>query len=542
LGIENLLAITNNIYTEMKRRLRPSTKQISLSSSSSTTITINNKRQKLLSLPTTNTNKNNSSSGTKNNPITIIDDDDIPDIEDITQILSTNNNTQSPNNNKNKKQTLPQFHLTSTPPERESFRTECLSWYNKNKRSLPWRNPSTSPYGIWVSEIMCQQTRVETAENYWLKFMSQFPTIQSLSESSLDEVNQLWAGLGYYRRASQLHQGAKQVMSEYNGKLPSTSTELLKISGIGPYTAGAIASIAFKERVAAVDGNVIRVMSRWRACDEIDGKFPILVKAITQLVNEIIVDIGDDHKPGDFNQSIMELGAKICTPKSPSCESCPLQTTCRAKKVLELTPIEIASRFPARLNKEEKQAKKKNTPRIPVLIALLFSHDGNHVLSFQRPQDGGLLSGQWELCVCEGEKSYNRDNYHHQIKSKLEKLGVCVQCSNQLINTNNKSTTSLQQIEEIGNFNHIFSHLIHECVVVKMITPAGMRNCSCLNDNNNNKIKSKWIPVYNNSNLNSNTNSSSSSSSNTNINIKNTDYKQHGLTRAMTKALELLLL
>jgi A/G-specific adenine glycosylase len=159
------------------------------------------------------------------------------------------------------------------------FRKDLLDWYKLNRRLLPWRGdpmpknllntPSSSidPYGVWISEVMCQQTRVETVIDYWLKWMQRFPTIEVLSQASEEEVNQYWAGLGYYRRAQQLLLGAKKVINEFNGQLPQTTTQLLTIPGIGPYTAGAVASIAFGVVAPLVDGNVIRVFSRLFAID-----------------------------------------------------------------------------------------------------------------------------------------------------------------------------------------------------------------------------------------------------------------------------------
>ena len=179
-------------------------------------------------------------------------------------------------------------------------------------------------YATWVSEIMLQQTRVETVIRYFLTWMERFPTIEALASASAEEVNSVWAGLGYYRRARMLHEGAQHVVRELGGRLPRTVPELLKIKGVGPYTAGAIASIAFAQAAPVVDGNVIRVFSRLHA---IDGDPATLLKPSWKLAEHLL----DRSRPGDYNQGLMELGATVCTPKSPKCGECPLQNQCRAR-------------------------------------------------------------------------------------------------------------------------------------------------------------------------------------------------------------------
>ncbi|CAM9221171.1 unnamed protein product [Scytosiphon promiscuus] len=185
-----------------------------------------------------------------------------------------------------------------------------------------------SAYGTWVSEVMLQQTRVETVVDYFVNWMKLFPTPKALAEADLEQVNKAWAGLGYYRRAKMLHLGAQKVMADYGGCLPNTAKELKDLPGIGPYTAGAVASIAFGEREPLVDGNVIRVLARLKAIAS-DPKNTGLNKLCWDLAGSVV----DPERPGDFNQALMELGATVCTVKSPSCTDCPVQTSCLANKL-----------------------------------------------------------------------------------------------------------------------------------------------------------------------------------------------------------------
>jgi len=199
-------------------------------------------------------------------------------------------------------------------------------WYNKEKRDLPWRN-SNDPYRIWLSEIILQQTKVAQGTAYYIRFIEKFPDVFSLAEAQTDEVLKIWQGLGYYSRARNLHETAKTIAFKLNGIFPQTYSELLKLKGIGEYTAAAISSIAFNEPKAAVDGNVKRVISRlFSVKDEINsgsGK-----KALNQLSEEIL----DKANPGLHNQAMMELGASICLPRKPTCIACPLNINCLALK------------------------------------------------------------------------------------------------------------------------------------------------------------------------------------------------------------------
>lgn len=227
------------------------------------------------------------------------------------------------------------FH-TFTDQEIEGFRTTLLEWYDSSHRQLPWRSIARSKgdatakgYAVWVSEVMLQQTQVVTVIDYYRRWMEKWPTVKDLSEASLDEVFQVWAGLGYYQRARRLHEGAGKVQREMGGVLPGTTDELMaKIPGVGRYTAAAIASIAYGEAVGAVDGNVVRVLSRMRLVGCAVG---------TAVSNQLLWKLADvavsRTRPGDFNQALMELGATVCTPKNPSCPKCPLRGFCLANQM-----------------------------------------------------------------------------------------------------------------------------------------------------------------------------------------------------------------
>ena len=200
--------------------------------------------------------------------------------------------------------------------------TALLEWYNKEKRDLPWRN-TTDPYAIWLSEVILQQTRVDQGMSYYHKLLGQYPTVNDLANAPIDEVLSLWQGLGYYSRGRNLHGTAKKI--QMLGNFPSTYTSLLELKGIGPYTAAAIASFAFHERVAVLDGNVFRVVTRFLASDMPIDKGPTR-EAFQLLLNEWI----PEKAPADFNQAMMELGALVCTPKNPKCAKCPLAPNCAA--------------------------------------------------------------------------------------------------------------------------------------------------------------------------------------------------------------------
>ena len=199
------------------------------------------------------------------------------------------------------------------------------SWFRKHQRTLPWRD-GYEPYRVWVSEVMLQQTRMEVVLGYYERFLRRFPTVRDLAQASLDEVTAAWSGLGYYRRARLLREGAADVMTRFGGTIPRTAGDLMSIAGIGRYTAGAIASIAYGERAAIVDGNVARIMSRLFAIEE-PLSSPSLMRAAWAHAEELIAS---SKSPRDLNQGLMELGALLCTPRNPDCGVCPLRRQCTA--------------------------------------------------------------------------------------------------------------------------------------------------------------------------------------------------------------------
>jgi A/G-specific adenine glycosylase len=256
-----------------------------------------------------------------------------------------------------------------------------LDWYRQGARDLPWRR-TRDPYAIWVSEIMLQQTRVETVIPYWERFVERWPSVEDLAAAELDDVLTAWSGLGYYRRARQLHQAASEVVERYDGRLPGDARELLTLTGIGRYTAGAIASIAHGKREAVVDGNVIRVLSRLFALED-DMRASRGQKKVWALAEQLV----PESSPGDFNQALMELGATVCLPRSPGCERCPVATFCEGRE------RGLAEALP--------HLKKKKKPRPVSMVAAVISGKGDRVLLAQRKADG-LFGGLWEPPMVEG--------------------------------------------------------------------------------------------------------------------------------------------
>ncbi|OFX84353.1 MAG: A/G-specific adenine glycosylase [Bacteroidetes bacterium GWF2_33_16] len=199
-----------------------------------------------------------------------------------------------------------------------------INWYNQNKRDLPWREIN-DPYIIWVSEIILQQTRVNQGINYYYRFIEQYPDIKSLANAPIDDVLKLWQGLGYYSRARNMHHTAKTIIHEYNGKFPNHYSEIIKLKGIGEYTAAAIASFCFNESVPVIDGNVYRFLSRFFGIKELTA-----TASGKQIFKNLAEEIIDPTMPGIHNQAIMEFGALICTPQNPNCMQCPLNKQCIA--------------------------------------------------------------------------------------------------------------------------------------------------------------------------------------------------------------------
>ncbi|QZY55795.1 A/G-specific adenine glycosylase [Crassaminicella profunda] len=265
----------------------------------------------------------------------------------------------------------------------ENIQNHLITWYEKNHRKLPWRETS-NPYYIWISEVMLQQTRVDTVIPYFLRFIDKFPNIESLANADEEEVLKMWEGLGYYSRARNLHRGAKVIVKEYDGKMPDTLNEIKKIPGIGPYTAGAVLSIAYNEAVPAVDGNVMRVFSRLFYIKEDIGENN--TRKEMEKIGQMVIS---QNNPSFFNQGLMELGALICTPTSPKCIACPLFMECTARKLIVQETLPI-------------KKKKIKVKSIEMELAVLWKD--KKILIMKRPTEG-LLANLWALPSVEREKN-----------------------------------------------------------------------------------------------------------------------------------------
>jgi A/G-specific adenine glycosylase len=266
--------------------------------------------------------------------------------------------------------------------QHQAIATAVVGHFARVKRDLPWRR-TRDPYAIWVSEIMLQQTRVATVIPYWERWMAKFPTVSALAGAALDDVLAAWAGLGYYSRARNLHTGARAIDARFGGALPSRAAELREVPGIGPYTAGAIASIAFGERAPLVDGNVARVLARVFAIEH-DIKSTAGQKALWSTAGALMRALPEAAAPGDLNQGLMELGATICTATQPRCLVCPLASACAAART-------------GRQDELPQVAARKKASELPLLArtAVWIERAGEIVLARRTPE--GLFGGLWEL-------------------------------------------------------------------------------------------------------------------------------------------------
>ncbi|MBT4740134.1 MAG: A/G-specific adenine glycosylase [Rhodospirillaceae bacterium] len=255
---------------------------------------------------------------------------------------------------------------------------DLLAWYDRHRRRLPWRalpGETADPYAVWLSEIMLQQTTVTAVKPYFVRFLSRWPTVEALAAAGLDDVLTEWAGLGYYARARNLHACAKVVAEKHDGVFPKTEDALLALPGIGAYTAAAITAIAFGRKAVVVDGNVERVMARVYAVEEPLPKAKASLKALA-------AELTQDHRPGDYAQAVMDLGATVCTPKSPSCVLCPWQEPCRARH------LGIASDLPRRAPKKERPTRRG--------VCFWLTRSDGAILLRRRPEKG-LLGGMMEI-------------------------------------------------------------------------------------------------------------------------------------------------
>lgn len=250
-----------------------------------------------------------------------------------------------------------------------------LAWYDAGHRELPWRT-DPAPYRVWISEIMLQQTRVEAVKPYFARFMETLPNVQSLASVENERLMKLWEGLGYYSRARNLKAAAERVVRDYAGVIPSSREDLLTLPGIGSYTAGAISAFAYNKREPAVDGNVLRVLARLRA-DDRDVLDPRTKAAVEEELRPCI----PEDRPGDFGQAMIEIGAVVCTPKSPRCGECPLRDFCLAHA------LGAEGSYPVRIKKTPHRTEERT-----VLVVV-----SDRSLAICRRPDAGLLAGLWEL-------------------------------------------------------------------------------------------------------------------------------------------------
>lgn len=297
----------------------------------------------------------------------------------------------------------------------EEIIAPLLDWYRKNKRQLPWRDKNNAYY-TWISEIMLQQTRVEAVKPYFRRFTDELPDIPSLAQCPEEKLLKLWEGLGYYNRARNMQEAAKTIVQRYNGKIPEDFQEILSLKGIGSYTAGAIASIAYGIPVPAVDGNVLRVITRLT-----EDNSDIMKQSVKKKIETALMEIMPADSPGDFNQALMELGAVICVPNgSPKCEECPVSRFCQACK------HSTQEHFPVKAAKKARSIEEKT---------VFVIQDGAYTAIRKRPKKG-LLAGLYELPNTPGHLS------REEALAYVENMGL-----------------DPLYIEELQNAKHIFSHI-----------------------------------------------------------------------------------
>jgi A/G-specific adenine glycosylase len=315
--------------------------------------------------------------------------------------------------------------------------SRLLAWYDRHRRRLPWRalpGEAADPYQVWLSEVMLQQTTVTAVAPYYAKFLARFPTVDALAAAEIDEVFKLWAGLGYYARARHLHACAKAVVARHGGAFPATEAELADLAGIGPYTAAAVAAIAFDYPASPVDGNIERVITRLYAIeDQLPGAKPA-IRALAERLRPA-------QRPGDFAQAMMDLGATICTPKNPACALCPFLDGCAARRRGD------PETFPRKAKKRE--GKLRRGAAFVVLRA-----DG-HLLVRTRPARG-LLGGMTEVPTTEFVADFD--------------AGAALEAAPHLVTGGRTRTTRWRRLP--GVVTHVFTHFPLELVVFRAEVPG----------------------------------------------------------------------
>ncbi|KAF9575783.1 hypothetical protein EC968_001570 [Mortierella alpina] len=415
----------------------------------------------------------------------------------------------------------PSYHRFTTQRARKQVHDNLLAWYDIHHRKLPWRRDFQDPaadtgaasekdleqagqraYEVWVSEIMCQQTQVATVIPYYNTWMAKWPTIADLAAADIEDINKVWTGLGYYSRASRLHQGAQKVLKQFKGILPRDPVILEKeVPGVGRYTAGAIVSHAYNVPAELVDGNVIRVLSRLRAIGG-DVKSPKVIDLHWLIAKELV----HQDRPGCFNQSLMELGAMVCTPQNPKCDECPVQTSCRAyaetldarrsrkealgvsqKRIIDgadefyddeecqlcLPESQVEGKDQGLVTQYPRKAAKKAPRDEECAVSILErvredAKSGTSISEFllvRRP-DKGLLAGMWEFPTVEQDQLRSHHNNNHDNNNSELKLSTYEQRSS---SSRKYLTETLGQswidqckdvkVRDLGSVQHLFSHI-----------------------------------------------------------------------------------
>ncbi|XP_053360916.1 adenine DNA glycosylase isoform X2 [Clarias gariepinus] len=398
------------------------------------------------------------------------------------------------------------YHCFQDEVELRMFRSRLLSWYDRTKRELPWRTLAATEedsdvrtYGVWVSEVMLQQTQVATVINYYNRWMKKWPTVQKLAAASLEEVNQMWSGLGYYSRGRRLHEGAQKVVRDLGGEMPKSAEKLLKqLPGVGRYTAGAVSSIAQGQVTGVVDGNVTRVLCRVRAIGADSSSAPV-TDTLWKLADTLV----DPERPGDFNQALMELGATVCTPKTPQCSQCPVHTQCHAyskvRSQQDRDSLRLLGKVDSTANGSvpdienctsaggcnlclsedwDTELGVQNFPRKPVKKAPRVERTLVCVLRRQRDADGetlylltqrpskGLLAGMWELPSMLLEQGVSEKKHRDLLSAEVLRI----------------VGSAPESFQYVGEVVHIFSH-IHQTYVVYSGSV-----CECLETQSEQKI------------------------------------------------------
>ena len=309
------------------------------------------------------------------------------------------------------------YSLAEDRRRTRGIREKLLLWYDREKRDLPWRR-SRDPYAIWISETMLQQTRVDTVIPYYERFLQRFPSVYQLAEADTDDVLGHWAGLGYYSRARNLQTAARRVVDDFDGQLPDEAEGLRSLPGIGRYTAGAVASIAFDRPEPLVDGNVARVFARLLGIRD-DIKQTCTVDRLWQEAGALV----RGPRPGDLNQAIMELGATVCTPRTPRCDACPLGRRCDARRQGDAESLPVKSR---------------NRSPLAISATAVWLRRRGQILAVRRPPEG-LMGGLWELPGAEFE---GRTAPMRALRSTLRaRLGL-----------------EALGLKRVGHVEHLFSH------------------------------------------------------------------------------------